>query len=70
MYLLADPSLLAFVTARGYNPFAEEGAWAWDYDEEIISTDPFEGRFTFAIDGDALVLTVNEDFSVIDVTKS
>lgn len=36
---------------------------------EIVGTDPFEARFTFAVDGDVLVATVNDDLNVVGITK-
>jgi hypothetical protein len=38
-------------------------------DETILSTDPFEARFAFDIDGDTFVVTVDEDLSVVEVTR-
>jgi hypothetical protein len=34
--------------------------------EEIGSTDPFEGRFTFLLDGDELSVTADDDLSVVE----
>lgn len=73
--LLANTELLAFLTARGINPFAPESltrasrALA-EYDEEVVSTDPFEARLTFTADGDSITLTLDDDLSVVDVTRS
>jgi len=67
VHLAARTELLAFVTARGYNPLADPWNWGWEYEEEILSTDPFEGRFTFAVDGDRISLTVDEELAVISV---
>jgi len=38
-------------------------------DETILSTDPFEARFTFNIDGDTLGVTVDDDLCVVEVTR-
>ena len=65
MALLNVPELAAFVGDHGYNTTSDGIDWGWDYDEEIISTDPFEGRFTFKIDGDSITLTVNDDLEVV-----
>lgn len=40
------------------------------YEEEIISRDPFRGRFTFAADGDTLAVTVDEDYTVVETTRA
>lgn len=69
IHLMATTELLAFVTAHGYNPLTDEWVWGWGYEEEVLSTDPFEGRFTFTIDGDALTLTVDEELTVVEATR-
>lgn len=73
--LAANTDLLAFLTAHGLNPvFSTRISRVWqtlgDYDEVVRSTDPFEAEFTFTVDGDALTLTVDDDLSVKDATKS
>jgi DNA-binding transcriptional ArsR family regulator len=70
--LLDDTDLLSFVTSHGLNPVSPESLRPLnevhgDYDEEIISVDPFEARFTFHADGDSLALTV-EGTTVTDAT--
>lgn len=72
--LFGTTELLAFMTARGYNPISptpELSFWeiTGDYEEELISTDPFEARFTFFIDDDGLTLTVDDELSVVDATE-
>lgn len=72
--LLANTELLAFITTHGVNPITPSSLSTWgavigDYDEEVLSTDPFEARFTFTIDDDALTLTVDDNLSVVDVTE-
>lgn len=72
--LLTNTDLLAFLTARGINPITPSshsaiGA-ALDYDEEILSEEPFEARFTFTDDGDSLTLIVDEDLSVSSVSRN
>jgi hypothetical protein len=69
MHLAASTELLAFLTARGVDPLADPWDWGWEYGEEIRSTDPFEGRFTFTVDGDSITLTVNDDLDVIDAEQ-
>lgn len=69
MALLDVPELLAFVGEHGLNTTSDGIEWGWDYREDVLSTDPFEGRFTFTIDGDSITLTVDEDLSVVDVTN-
>ncbi|WP_323192524.1 helix-turn-helix domain-containing protein [Halostella sp. PRR32] len=72
--LLANTELLAFLTTHGINPVAPKAlgralATIGNYEEEILSTDPFEARFTFATNGDAITLTVSEQVAVTDVTR-
>lgn len=65
--LAAKTELLQFLTDHGINPLTSHGWVTTNYDEEIRSVEPFEGRFTFTIDGDRLSLTVDEDLNVIEV---
>lgn len=74
--LVADTDLLAFLTDHGLNPVAPSGEEIHEvdrihmnYDEEVRSVDPFEARFTFAVDDETLTLTVDDDLSVIDATR-
>jgi len=73
--LVAEPDLLSFLTDHGLDPIApsREGIHGIDrthmnYDEEVRSTDPFEGRFTFTANGEALTLAVDDDLSVVEAT--
>jgi len=67
MHLFAKTEIIAFAATRGYNPIADALDWGWEYEEEIISVDPFEGRFTFTIDGDTITVTVDDDLDITDV---
>jgi DNA-binding transcriptional ArsR family regulator len=69
MYLASTTELLAFTTARGIDPLSDPWDWGWEYEEEIISTDPFEGRFTFTVDEDRISVTVDNDLSVTEVAQ-
>jgi DNA-directed RNA polymerase subunit RPC12/RpoP len=69
MYLAATTELLAFTTARGIDPLSDPWDWGWEYEEEVHSTDPFEGRFTFTIAGDTISVTVDDDLTVAEVTR-
>jgi hypothetical protein len=70
--LLANVDLLRFLTAHGINPVDRSSRSAvgvvMDYEEEVVSAEPFEARFTFAMDGDAITLTVDDDLSVVEAT--
>lgn len=39
-----------------------------DYDEEIVSREPFEARFTFTAGTETLTLTVDEELDVSDAS--
>lgn len=72
--LLATTELLAFLTARGLNPISASSeldvyAVTGDYEEEVVSVDPFEARFTFTADGDSITLTVDDDLEVVDAIQ-
>lgn len=70
--LEANTDLLAFLTSHGLNPLAptpDAYRVAVGYDEEILSTDPFEARFTWTVDGDTLALTVDDDLNVVEVEE-
>jgi DNA-binding transcriptional ArsR family regulator len=69
--LLGEPSFRAFFEARGIDPIAP--TWGdqsplSNYEEEILETDPLEARFTFTIDGDELVVTV-DGRDITDITE-
>ncbi|WP_415378700.1 hypothetical protein [Halosimplex sp. TS25] len=74
---LADSApLVAFLLDHGLNPFAPTaetlpaiGRAYNNFDEEVVSTDPFEARFTFAAGDDELALTVDGDLSVVDAER-
>jgi hypothetical protein len=71
--LLENPDLLSFLLEHGINPVSPESlrridAVHGDYEEEILSADPFEARFTFGVDGDTLSLFV-EGTAVTDVSR-
>lgn len=72
--LLANTELLSFLTSRGLNPVSataelEVYAVTGDYEEEVISTDPFEARFTFSTDGESITLTVDDDLNVVETAE-
>lgn len=72
--LLSHTAMLDFITDHGLNPVAPEAPeefWGYftPYEEDIASVEPFEARFTFTIDQDAITLTVDDDLSVVSVTR-
>lgn len=70
-HLGTHTEVMAFLIDHGIDPVAPEGFHPYAAVEETIrSTDPFEARYTFTVDGDAIALTVDDDLSVIDVTRN
>lgn len=72
--LLSKTELLSFFTDHGLNPLIPEthdriSESPANYEEQVLSIDPVRATFTFTADGDALTLTIDEDVSVIDVTR-
>lgn len=67
--LLANIELIDFMVEHGIDPLAPNGFHLSALDESILSTDPFEARYRFIADGDALILTVNDSLSVVDATR-
>lgn len=69
------PSIRFIVRTTETAPWARTGALAGvrsrspHYDEEVVSTDPFGTRPTFTVDGDSLTVTINDDLSVVEVTR-
>jgi len=71
--LMDDPDVLALLVENGINsisPAAPEAfsAVLMDCGETVVSTDPFEARFTFTVDDDALTLAVDDDLTVVEST--
>ncbi len=72
IYLISNPRIRAFFESRGIDPIAPE--WAdmsvlYDREEVVTGTDPFEAQITYAVDGDRLRVTVDEDLEVIGVEE-
>ncbi|WP_276253064.1 winged helix-turn-helix domain-containing protein [Halomontanus rarus] len=73
--LLAETELLSFVTDHGGNPLMPEtydigpGALA-NYEENVLSLDPFIAEITFTIEDEALTVTIDENVSVVDVERN
>jgi len=72
--LLAKTELLSFLTDHGLNPLVPETRdhmqeSVANYEEDVLSTDPFRAAFTFSLGDDALTLTIDEGVSVIDVER-
>ena len=68
-HALGNLDLVAFMTAHEIDPFASDRFHLSSADEEILSIEPLEARYTFSVDGDSISLTVAEDLSVSEVTR-
>lgn len=68
--LFADLRLRLFIGKHGIDPIVDGLRWGWEYEEEVLSVDPFAARFTFTIDGDAIELTVDDELAVTEVIES
>lgn len=74
-FAATNTELLNLLTESGLNPIspdsiAEVHHVYSDYGEEIISADPFEGRFTFTVADEAITFTVDDTLSITDVTRA
>jgi hypothetical protein len=70
-HLAVHPEVMALMIEHGIDPIAPEGIFPYAaVDETMLSTEPFEARYTYTIDDDVLSLTVDDDLSVVDVTRS
>jgi hypothetical protein len=71
--LLDEPVFLEHLLEHGVNPISPspERFLALDmtYEETVHAVDPFEARFSVAVDDDALAVTVDEDLDVVDVER-
>jgi DNA-binding transcriptional ArsR family regulator len=72
--LAANTAFLDFVTDHGLNPVAPDDIAAIDrvhgeFEEEVLSTDPFEARFTFGLEGSELTLVLDDDLNVVETER-
>jgi hypothetical protein len=69
-YLLGSTDLMRFMIDHGIDPVAPEAFHLTDLEEQVHSVDPFRGEFTFRADGEAITLTVDDDLSVVEATRT
>lgn len=72
--LVAKTELLAFLIESELNPInpdspSEVDRVHTDFDEEVLSLDPFKARFTFEFDGSSISLIVDGDLTVVDTSE-
>lgn len=68
--LVMNPDFLSFQVDHDLNPVTPNRVAEWirlllDYEENVISTEPFEARFTFTLDEEAITLTVDDELEVV-----
>jgi hypothetical protein len=68
-YLLGNTDMMAFLIDHGIDPIRPNAFHLTEFEETVLSVNPFEARFTFTADGESLVLTVGDDLSVVDVAR-
>lgn len=61
--------MLSFVLDHGANPVSSTASERPPFDHEVISTEPFEGRFIYKGSEEWLIITMDEDLDVVDVTR-
>lgn len=69
--LIATTEFMDFLTAHGINPVSPSRGSDFyrallDYDEEVLSVEPFEARFTLFADGNTITVTVDDDLTVVE----
>lgn len=68
-YFFGNTELVQFMIDHGIDPLAVDGLHLSALEETVVTIDPFEARFEFTVEGDALTLAVDDDLSVTDVTR-
>lgn len=69
-HLAAHTELMRFMLDHGVDPLAPEGFHPYAVVEETIrSRNPFEAQYSYTLDDETLVLTVDADLSVVDATR-
>ncbi len=61
--LVANTEVQAFLMKHGINLLQPTSNpwWAFEFDEEVLSTDPLRARFTISVGEDELVLSLDDD---------
>ncbi len=68
-HAVSNLDLIGFMADHGIDPFASNGFHLSAAKEEVLSVDPLEARYTFTADDESIALTVDEDLSVVDVSR-
>lgn len=70
--VLTNPEVQVFFHRRGVDwtpPGWDDAAAILDYEEAVVSQKPFEGRFSWTVDGEELAVTIDDKPTVVDITK-
>lgn len=67
---LGDTDLMGFMIDHDLDPMAPRAFHKTAGEEEIVSTDPLEAKYTFTIDDESITLTVDENLETISVHRS
>lgn len=70
-HLAVHTELMSFMIDHGIDPVSPEGYKfpLSSVEETVLSANPFEARYTFTTDDDTLTLSVDDELSVVDVTR-
>lgn len=68
-HALGTLDLMGFMTDHGLDPLAPNGFHLSACEEEVLSIDPLQARYTFTAAEDSIALTVDDDLSVSAVTR-
>ena len=61
--------MLSFILDQGVNPISSTASERPPFDHEVVSTDPFEGRFIYEGDEESLIITVDENLDAVNVVR-
>lgn len=70
--LLNNTDFLEFLTSHNLNPITgTSGVYKAmiEYEEDVLSLEPFEARFTWTIDSETLTLTVTDELEVVNAER-
>lgn len=71
-HLLGEGRVRSFFQRHGIDPMApayENIGPFYNYEENVISSEPFEAQFTFTVGGDELVVSVDDNLSVTELME-
>jgi predicted RNA-binding Zn-ribbon protein involved in translation (DUF1610 family) len=73
-HVIRHPAVVSFYHAHGIDilsaTYWELQAYAREFEEDVVTDDPWTARVTIEADGDQLHLTLDDQLSVVDVEKS